>query len=169
MAASTARPTSFHQVGDAVEALKYAVLYWPKLIEFRGAVFLALSEGDETEIESRLTAPSHGRQRSQQAPLSWQATVDSYNIFEVAHLFRQWHGLAELSEDVHRNLGEFLVCTWRSRLLEAYPSGCGRSYARSTTSSSVAGISPSRCRGVGYEAWWLATSPTMPCPATPTR
>jgi group II intron reverse transcriptase/maturase len=49
------------------------------------------------------------------------------------------------------------------------PNGCGRSYARSTTSSSDADINPSRCKGSGCEAWCRDTSPTTPCPATPTR
>jgi hypothetical protein len=48
-------------------------------------------------------------------------------------------------------------------------SGCGRSYVRSMTCSSNAGISPSRCKGSGYEACCKDTLPTTPCPGTPTR
>ena len=47
--------------------------------------------------------------------------------------------------------------------------GCGRSYARSMTSSSVAGTSPSRCRGGGWPAWCGGILRTTPCPATSTR
>ena len=45
-------------------------------------------------------------------------------------------------------------------------SGCGRSYARSTTSSSDVGTSPSRSKDGGWAAWCEVTSPTTPCPAT---
>jgi len=48
-------------------------------------------------------------------------------------------------------------------------SGCGPSCGRSTTNLSDADISPSRCKGAGWQAWCAGTSPTTPCPATPTR
>ena len=53
---------------------------------------------------------------------------------------------------------------WLRRITIA--NGCGRSYERSTTNSSGVGISPSRSKASGCEAWCRATSPTTPCPGT---
>ncbi|MFJ9941284.1 hypothetical protein [Streptomyces erythrochromogenes] len=111
----------FSEEGDVMEALKYAYLYWPNLFELHGAVFLALQGDDERETADRLSTPVADGQSGWGA-LSWTGMVDSYNVFEVEQLFRRWRGPAEVSEDAHRALGEFLVQMWSARLAAAYPS-----------------------------------------------
>ncbi|WP_332757235.1 hypothetical protein [Streptomyces sp. MT206] len=111
----------FAEEGDVMEALQYAYLYWPNLFELHGAVFLGLQGDDERETADRLSTPVADGQPGW-APMSWTEMVDSYNVFEVEQLFRRWRGPAEVSEDAHRVLGEFLVQMWSARLAAAYPS-----------------------------------------------
>jgi hypothetical protein len=114
-------PVSYlSEVGDATHALVYAWLYWPKLVEIRGAVFFALSGNDESEISERLSSPVRD-EGSERPVLTWKELVDSYNIFEIGHLFRSTLASAEDSDDLHRGLGGVLVRTWRARLNEEYP------------------------------------------------
>jgi hypothetical protein len=109
----------FGEAGNAVDAVMYGWLYWPDLVELHGAVFLALDGDDEADIAERLATPvANGH--PDWPELSWVEAVDSFNIFEVEHLFGQWRGSVELYGDVHRELGRFLVHAWTARLVTAY-------------------------------------------------
>jgi hypothetical protein len=108
------------ETGDAAEALKYARLYWPGLVEIHGAVFLALWGHDAADIVERLHRPVADRHPDWDA-LPWSEAVDSYNRFEVAHLFRQQRGPVDTWEEFDEALADFLVQTWSARLRTAYP------------------------------------------------
>ncbi|MFG2719603.1 hypothetical protein ACGFW5_15090 [Streptomyces sp. NPDC048416] len=110
----------FSDAGDATQALMYGWLYWPDLVEIHGAVFLALSGNDEAEIAQRLATPLADGHPEWPA-MSWVQMVDSYNIFEIQHLFRQSRGPAEFFVDTHRILGSILVQAWQARLMASYP------------------------------------------------
>jgi len=110
----------FGAAGNAVDALMYGRLYWPELVELHGAVFLALDGNDEADIAERLATPvADGH--PDWPELSWVEAVDSFNIFEIEHLFGQWRGSVELYRDVHRELGCLLARAWEGRLVTAYP------------------------------------------------
>lgn len=106
------------ELGDAVQAVLYSFLFWPKLVEFHGAVFVALWGDDEEYISQRLTSPVSGQSYP---PLGWTKVVESFNRFEVHQIFRQIRGSWEKSEETHRQLALVLVETWRARLGAAYP------------------------------------------------
>jgi hypothetical protein len=108
------------EVGYAVDALLYGYLFWPQLAEIEGAVFLALHGGDEAEISQRLSSLTADEQVRRSA-MSWVQVVNSFNIFEVEYLFRNWRGASDRYEDVHRELGSMLLEPWRARLASAYP------------------------------------------------
>ncbi|GHF14826.1 hypothetical protein E5082_01905 [Streptomyces griseoluteus] len=106
------------ELGDSVQALVYSRLFWPKLVEIEGAVFVALWGDDEEYISARLRTPAAS---SNWAPMSWPQAVDSFNKFEVAHIFRQNRGSEEVVEDANRELASILVQVWKARLATSYP------------------------------------------------
>ncbi|BCJ58161.1 hypothetical protein [Micromonospora endophytica] len=106
------------ELGDSVQALVYSMLFWPKLVEIEGAVFVALWGDDAQYISRRLRVPVSS---SKWAPLSWSKFVDSFNIFEIAQIFRQNRGPAELVEDANRELALVLVRSWSARLSASFP------------------------------------------------
>jgi hypothetical protein len=110
----------FHRAGDAAEALKYSRLFWPELIEYCGAVFLALGENDRVEIV-RCLAEFMGQERPEWRVRSWKDVVDSYNLIEIANLFDRIREPVGYAESVCRELGNTLMRAWRSRLLQEYP------------------------------------------------
>ncbi|WP_253772332.1 hypothetical protein [Goodfellowiella coeruleoviolacea] len=110
----------FTEVGDAVQALMYSWLFWPKLLEIHGAVFLALHGNDESDIRERLYTPL-GDMHPEWPPLSWNEAVDSFNVFEIPHLFRQVRGPIELFSASHWELGKVLVQIWGARLSVGFP------------------------------------------------
>jgi hypothetical protein len=110
----------FRDQGNVFQALSFAWLFWPKLVELHGAVFLALNGDDEAEISARLRSPladAHANWPS----MSWADAVDSYNWFEVDQLFLRWRGPRELVIDAEEELARKLVQTWRARLASGYP------------------------------------------------
>lgn len=112
-------PVSYiSELGDAVQALVYSRLYWPKLVEFRGAVFVALWGEDDDYISSRLQIPVVGMDWP---PMSWKEAVDSFNLFEIHQIFRQVRGPDRFNDEAHMELGLILTQTWQARLLAAYP------------------------------------------------
>jgi hypothetical protein len=112
-------PVSYvSELGDPVQALLYSRLFWPKLVEFRGAVFVALWGDDYEYIDHRMHSPAAGKDWP---PMSWADAVDSFNAFEVQHIFRQVRGPVEFYEEAHLQLGLILVQAWRARLAQEYP------------------------------------------------
>lgn len=107
-------------VGGAVDALMYGWLYWPDVVEFHGAVFVVLDGEGEVEIAERLTT-SVVDKHPDWPELSWVEAVDSFNVFEIEHLFGSWRGPVEIYADVHQELAKVLARAWAARLLEAYP------------------------------------------------
>lgn len=112
-------PVSYvSELGDSVEALVYSRLFWPKLVLIEGAVFVALWGDDEECIAERLRTPASSMSW---VPMAWTKIVDSFNIFEVAHIFRQIRGTWEIVENANRELASILVQTWSARLEVSYP------------------------------------------------
>lgn len=117
----------FSRNGDVFSALSYAWLFWPKILEVHGAVFMALDGYDKDEIVHRLSTPIVDPHRS--PPLSSAQVVDSYNTFEVAQLFRRWREPREHFVAANDQLANILVETWRSRLIDVFP---GREFLAET-------------------------------------
>lgn len=116
---SSSNPTSyFGNISDAFTALAHSYLFWPRLFNLYGAVFLALDGDDENAIGARLTAEP---KRTPRYAMTWQANVDSYNWFEISSLFRQWRGPASQIDNACEELGRVLTLCWSARLREEFP------------------------------------------------
>ncbi|WP_393058185.1 hypothetical protein [Streptomyces sp. LN549] len=114
-------PVSYlSEAGDTVNALMYSFLYWPRLVELHGAVFLGLSGNDEEQIRERLSATT-GRAIPDREELSWAEVVDSFNLFELGHLFSAVPVHSEDFDSLHRELGSILVKSWHARLVDTFP------------------------------------------------
>ncbi|MFK4109425.1 hypothetical protein [Streptomyces sp. NPDC002176] len=106
------------ELGDSVQALVYSRLFWPKLVEIEGAVFVALWGDDEEYISARIRTPAAS---PNWGAMSWPQVVDSFNKFEVAHIFRQHRGSEDMVESANRELASTLVQAWHARLATSYP------------------------------------------------
>ncbi|WP_433118559.1 hypothetical protein [Micromonospora sp. CA-246542] len=115
---STDSVSYISELGDSVQALVYSRLFWPTLVEIGGAVFVALWGDDAQYIAGRLRRPGPNPKRE---PISWSRFVDSFNVFEVAHIFRQNRGPVDLVKDANRELASILVHAWHARLRASYP------------------------------------------------
>lgn len=112
-------PTSyFGNISDAFTALAHSYLFWPRLLNLHGAVFIALDGDDANDIGTRLrTEPT----RTPRYPMTWKSNVDSFNWFEVSSLFRKWRGPASQLDNACEELGRTLTLCWSARLREEYP------------------------------------------------
>jgi hypothetical protein len=111
-------PVSYvSEIGDSVSALAYSRLFWPNILEIEGAVFIALWGGWEKYVSERIRTPDPKRR----SLMSWSEAVNSFNIFEIAHIFRQRNISWALSAEADYALAPFLVQTWSARLAMAYP------------------------------------------------
>ncbi|WP_245560306.1 hypothetical protein [Actinopolyspora halophila] len=110
----------FGAEGNHFQGLLYAWLYWPRLVEVHGAVFVAVHGHDEAYIRGLLSTPVADGQPDW-APLSWKEVVDNFNWFEVAHLFRHCPSPVEFQDSSTEQLSEILVETWSARLRTACP------------------------------------------------
>jgi hypothetical protein len=106
----------FGRSGNPYDALFYSALFWPSVFEVKGAVFLALYERWGNVIEERLNEIVKSG-----SGLPWVQVVDSFNMFEVTHLFGQWREPREHLSDALSELGKVLVQAWYARLRAAYP------------------------------------------------
>lgn len=114
----SADPASYiSEVGNSVQALVYAGLYWPKLLEIEGAVFIAIWGDWEEYVSRRISTPAPEGWR----PMSWPEMVDSFNVFEVGHIFRQGSISWKISAEADHELAQLLVRIWGARLAVAYP------------------------------------------------
>ncbi|GAA3873993.1 hypothetical protein GCM10022243_43930 [Saccharothrix violaceirubra] len=111
------------ETADAVAALLYSYLFWPDLVECYGAVFIAINGNEDSDLEERIRRPV-GDGHEDWPELSWAAFVESYNMYEVPHLFRMLRGPAEVYEPSHAALGAVLREAWEARLAAAYPDRC---------------------------------------------
>ncbi|GGN85656.1 hypothetical protein GCM10010112_66320 [Actinoplanes lobatus] len=110
----------FKNEGDVFQALSFSWLFWPRLVELYGAVFIALHGNDEVEISERLSKPlADGH--SNWPRMVWSDAVDSYNWFELDQLFTRWRGPREFVAEAESELAEILVHTWRARLVSGFP------------------------------------------------
>ncbi|WP_277682128.1 hypothetical protein [Saccharomonospora azurea] len=107
----------FGEVGSARDALCYAWLYWPDVVEYMGALFVLLERGQEQFVRGRLE-PIRSRGGRLSGP-QWSDLVRSFNTFEVSSLFRLWP--AGAYGDVVECLAPILRETWEQRLRSAYP------------------------------------------------
>ncbi|WP_406114527.1 hypothetical protein [Kitasatospora purpeofusca] len=98
----------------------YSFLYWPRLVEIHGAVFIGLSGNDEEEIRKRLTSTT-GRAIPGRGEIPWAEVVDSFNLFELGHLFSAVPVHRDDFDPLHRELGSVLVKSWHARLVDEFP------------------------------------------------
>ncbi|MGI8648146.1 MAG: hypothetical protein DLM55_04580 [Acidimicrobiales bacterium] len=110
----------FGRASDIFDALSFAWLFWPKLVELYGAVFFALDGNDEREIDKRLHT-AFGDAHPEWPAMPWKHAVNSYNRFEVAHLFYVCREPSSLISRAAKELSHFLVQTWQARLRWEYP------------------------------------------------
>ncbi|WP_142003755.1 hypothetical protein [Amycolatopsis cihanbeyliensis] len=110
----------FSRVAYPYHALCYSWLFWPNLISFHGAVFVAVEEHWHEFVSDRLSAPVSGVD-IESPPLSWSQAVRSFNIFEVSSFFRQWPESFENTQEALEQLAHTLVETWSAKLLMFYP------------------------------------------------
>ncbi|WP_245556059.1 hypothetical protein [Actinopolyspora mortivallis] len=110
----------FGEEGTHFQGLMFAWLYWPRLIEIHGAVFLCLNGEDESYIRELLSTPvADGH--SDWLPMSWKNVVDNFNWFEVLHLFGLHVPPDEYVVPASEQIAEILVESWSARLKVAYP------------------------------------------------
>lgn len=107
----------FEKVSNLYEALALGRIFWSDVAVIHGAVFVILRENDAREIESRMSA----RVAAVAGAVNWDLFVDSFNRFEVRHLFLCWPGDREISGEAEFLLAELLVETWSARLKNKFP------------------------------------------------
>jgi hypothetical protein len=108
----------FGQIGDVFGALSYAYLFWPKLIEIHGAVFVAVTGDYEGQVRERLAVPAA---QEEARPLAWKEVVDSFNWFEISQLFGRWREPRDFTDDAYEGVGGFLVESWGAKLRLEFP------------------------------------------------
>ncbi|MER6080623.1 hypothetical protein [Streptomyces sp. NPDC001833] len=107
----------FEKNSNLYTALALGRLFWADVTVIHEAVFLVLREGDAREVDSRITAQIKSASDNGQ----WRDFVDSFNRFEVRHLFLSWSGFPEVSSEAEFLLAELLVEVWSARLSSAFP------------------------------------------------
>lgn len=110
----------FGQIGSVYDALCYSWLFWPKLMEIHGAVFIGVYDWNEEWIYERITTPANPNGEDW-PEMSWKEAVDSFNRVETGSLFQWWPESFEYAESTLEILSEALVQMWRARLQYAYP------------------------------------------------
>lgn len=110
----------FGQVGHVYDGLSHAWLFWPKLMEVHGAVFVAAYGWDEAWLRERITTPANPEHENW-PELSWKEAVDSFNRIEVGDLFQWWPEPLDPIAAALEQLTEILVQAWDARLRTAYP------------------------------------------------
>jgi hypothetical protein len=104
------------EIGGAREALVYRWLYWPDVFEFQGAVFVNLSGVSLEDMEKRYAAAWRAGNR-----MNWTTSVESFNYFEIAHLFRMWSGPEGADHELQRLLARCAVEPWQAKLHLLFP------------------------------------------------
>ncbi|GAB2918535.1 hypothetical protein [Streptomyces mayteni] len=108
------------ETGGVLEAIPYHWLYWPEVLEVRGAVFVDLPGGGRREIDERLVRVIDGGGPGR--PLeAWERLVDSFNYFEIGPLFSLWRGPQDTSEEAQLALASLLIAPWEARLRGDFP------------------------------------------------
>ncbi|MEU8964873.1 hypothetical protein AB0C89_24645 [Streptomyces sp. NPDC048491] len=106
----------FEASSNIYAALALGRLFWPDLETVGGAVFVILHDGDARQVENRISA----RECSAVRNMDWGAFVESFNRFEVRHLFRAWPGFPEVLSQAEFLLAETLVETWSAKLAASF-------------------------------------------------
>ena len=101
-----------HARGSARNALLYASLYCPHLVEIDGSVLLGQSLADEGDIERFRECVERNRGDRESAE-------GSFNLVEVAYLFGP--GGRDTSDEEDRFLAENVALAWRGWLRVNYP------------------------------------------------
>ncbi|MFI1766024.1 hypothetical protein ACH41H_28740 [Streptomyces sp. NPDC020800] len=108
------------ELGGVIDAIPYRWLYWPDLLKVHGAPFVDLYGVGGDGIGDRLSRIIGSRPPGRSLE-EWKECVDSFNYFEIAHLFRRWGGTYDSLETSHLALAELLQEPWRARLQSSYP------------------------------------------------
>jgi len=101
-----------HAIGSAKEALLYAGLFCPDLIEIEDMVLLKMKVDDEVNLKGLYKLKSEGKRTHQEIE-------KSFNFVEVPYCFAS--GRNDLSEEEETLLAELIASSWRGRLITEYP------------------------------------------------
>lgn len=104
-------------LGSIVEAIPYRWLFWPDLELVFDAVFVDVNGVGAGEYRKRIEpikATAAGESE-------WGRLVNSFNQFEVSHLFRNVGDRVEFGEDVQLTFAELLIAPWTAKLALEYP------------------------------------------------
>lgn len=99
--------------GDVLHALLYSQLFWPSFIEESSAIFLGVNGNTHARVTERMS--DDGRMKS------WSEFVDSFNVIEIEHLFRNAPFYGKDFYAACRSLGQILIEIWGARLREKFP------------------------------------------------
>ncbi|MEU1879881.1 hypothetical protein ABZ470_21430 [Streptosporangium sp. NPDC020072] len=110
----------FGEVASLYSALACSALFWPRLIEIDGAVFVALHGDDEFELANRFRSLVNKEGIHPHTSI-WREWISTFNKFEIVHLFNHWSGPQNIMGPAAEALGKVLVQTWSARLRECYP------------------------------------------------
>lgn len=104
--------------GDLLQALMYSDLFWPPCFIVDGAVFLAVGATTPQWVQEGLErrALMSASERG-----SWSTFVDSFNWFEVSHLFGRIRGPQDQMDDALDLLASILQEAWSARLKQLFP------------------------------------------------
>lgn len=109
----------FAQIADITTGLALGALYWPKFSIVRGAVFITFSDRGALALEARIAGQWDKLAASR--AMTWDKFVDSYNRFEVRHLFLNWPEPARFLHESEDALARILVSTWSAKLEQDFP------------------------------------------------
>ena len=101
-----------HAIGFAKQALLYAGLFCPDLIEIEDIVLLKMKVDDEVNLKEFYKLKSDGKHTRQEIE-------KSFNFVEVPYCFASKRN--DLSEEDEILLAEFIANSWRGRLMTKYP------------------------------------------------
>ncbi|WP_327354205.1 hypothetical protein [Streptomyces sp. NBC_01304] len=137
------------ELGNIPDAVAYAQLFWPDVIALHGSAIIDIHGYGVSEVESRLerTVQRHGPGRSVG---EWRDWVDSFNYFEVAHLFRNFVDFGEREHEAHLAFARLLVPPWQARL-DAMTSVTTHPQVRVTEEIEGAGICVAVSQQIGSE------------------
>jgi hypothetical protein len=99
-----------YAAGSPIDALLYSHLFWQELLEVDGAIVLASSIEDETDL-AQVSASVRER--------GARETERRFNLRELSDLFG--NGLAEIDDDQAEELLARLATLWRCRLQDGFP------------------------------------------------
>ncbi|MDT0270539.1 hypothetical protein RM844_30130 [Streptomyces sp. DSM 44915] len=108
------------KLGAVVEAIPYHWLYWPPILEVRGAAFVDLDGYGEAEL-ARLVDERISREAPGRSQTEWESFVNNFNYFEIPYLFSHWREPLAASQEAELALVSLLSEPWQAKLQARFP------------------------------------------------